>query len=70
MSMWTHFCRIALHAEPNFWLFFFLVARKKNFKNWLRRRGKKNVGQKHYKKEFLHFALLIFLKKKKEKKNA
>ena len=23
ISKWTHFYRIALYAEPNFWLFFF-----------------------------------------------
>ena len=34
ISIWTHFCRITLRAEPNFWLFsFFLVAKKKMKKN-------------------------------------
>ena len=72
ISMWTHFCHIALCAKPNFWLFvfsfFFLVARKKIEKIGCKV-AKKVPGQKHYKKEFPHFALFIFEKKKKEKKS-
>ena len=67
ISMWTHFCRIALHGEPNF-LPFFLVARKK-MKKKMAAKGekKKKIGPKHYKKRIPTFRIARFLKKKKRK---
>ena len=67
ISMWTHFCRISLCAEPNFWLFFFFFScQEKNDKNWPRSdKKKKKVGQKHYKKRIPAFRIAHFLKKKK-----
>ena len=53
LSMWTHFCRIALCTEPNFWPFFFFFAREK-----------KKVGQKYYKHRILTFCIDHFLKGK------
>ena len=68
ISMWTHFCRISLCAEPNFWLFFFfLVVRKKMTKIGREVTKKKKVGQKHYKKRIPAFRIAHFLKKKKNR---
>ena len=35
LSMWTHFCRTALHTEPNFFFFFFFFfsCQEKNKKS-------------------------------------
>ena len=70
ISMWTHFYRIALCAEPNFWPFFFQLTRKK--KNGSKKKKKKKKEKKWAKKniikQFQCFALLIFLQKKKKSK--
>ena len=66
ISVWTHFCRTALHAEPNFWLFFFFFfsCQEKNWKIGHEpgqiKRKKKKSAKNTIKKEFPHFALLIF----------
>ena len=57
ISMWSHFCRIAIRSKPNFWLFF-LVARKKYEKNWPQS-GKTHTQKKN------SFCIAHFLRKKK-----
>ena len=66
--MWTHFSRIALCAEPNFWLF--LSCQEKNEKKIDRKaaKKKKKVAQKRYKKRIPAFRIAHFLKKIKKKK--
>ena len=48
--MWSHFCRIALRAEPNFGPFFLVTSKK--------------VSQKPHKKRIPVFRIAHFLKKK------
>ena len=63
ITMWTHFCSITLHAEPNFLTCFF-SCQEKNEEYWLGSRKKKG-GQKTPSKNS-HISHSSFSEKKKK----
>ena len=67
ISMRTHFCRIALCAEPSFWLFFFFFLVAGNKLAGKRQKEKKKWAKTLEKKKNSHVSHCSFSKKKKKK---